>query len=167
VWRLLFEARLEQERRGLGEPAETDIGDPDAAVELDPQKHVPAWRDRIVWLAPQHAGTEAGNGEPDGAERLHDQQVLLEAVAAAPALDDFAVQGFDVELDRTSEERVEVLEGDGRRMQAMQRTQHLECRRDRSAIADAVEIGGEIEVRHWSSGMTDAFSRKAGTPQRR
>ncbi len=48
---------------------------------------------------------------------MREQQVLLEAIAAAAAVDELCLQRSQIEPDRPLEQRIEVLEGDRLRLQ--------------------------------------------------
>jgi hypothetical protein len=63
--------------------AETHVGQERPAIEEHPQQHVRA-RAHLHDTQP-HTRLERVHHEPDLAQRRHEQRVLLEAVAAAPA----------------------------------------------------------------------------------
>jgi hypothetical protein len=141
----LLEACLELQRPGQRQAAEADIDDMGLSAELHPQKHVAAGRDGVISLYPEHACGKARDLEADGAQRLAEQQILLEAPAAATALDHLALQCLYVEIDRQAKIRVQVLEWDGGGMALGEPLQRLRRDEGRSRKTDASEIRVEIE----------------------
>ncbi|OJA80837.1 hypothetical protein BGV48_30415 [Burkholderia ubonensis] len=73
---------------------------------------------------------------PSGVEQL----VQLEAVAAAPPLDQLVDDCGQVERDARAGQRIEVFERDRLRMQQVDAAQHVEGRRDGAVVTDAGEI---------------------------
>jgi hypothetical protein len=142
---LLFLAGLEQQRRGQGQDAEADIGEPLPSLGLDAQQHVGERRERVVGMVPKHAGGKRRDLEAERFQRVHEEEVVLEAVAAAPAADELLLQGGDIERDRPAEEGIEILEGDRLRVQAVQVGEHGRRGGARPVMADARQIGVEIE----------------------
>src|SRR5262249_24107810 len=88
---------------------------------------------------------ESGDLEAERIERRPEQDVVLEAVAAAAVAQELLLQRRQVEPDRTAQERVEILERDRERMPEVEAAQRLQRRRARSAVADTPEVGVEIE----------------------
>lgn len=144
--RRLLEVGLQPQHAGQGLPAEADIDDPRPVGEIDLQQHVAALADVILGLAPQHPRETDRGAEADRDQRRPQQQVLLVAIAAAPALDQLALQRIQVQPRRLAAEGIEVLEGDRRRVPPHQRLQRPEVGRHRAVLADAAEIGVEIEA---------------------
>jgi hypothetical protein len=63
---------------------------------------------------------------------VHEEEVVLEAIAATPAKDDLVLQSGKVEPDRAAKKRIDVLERDRLGMQEMQRLQRIQrCERNR------------------------------------
>ena len=104
-----------------------------------------ARRDSVGGIVPHHPRREAGNAEAERAQDLQQHAVVLEAIAAAPRLDQLVLQQFDVEPDRQPQQRIQILERDRLRMQELDRAQRLQRRCARPVIADADEIGIEVE----------------------
>jgi hypothetical protein len=73
---------------------------------------------------------------------------VLEAIAAAPAVDQLRFDIFQVERYRPAEQDVEVLEQDVRRVRQVQRVEHRARRFQLAAVADALEIRLQIQVAH-------------------
>jgi hypothetical protein len=134
--------QLQHPRQGL--PAETHVHHPAGAIEVHRQQHVAARRLRIFGLGPQHARRQIGDLEADLAQRVPQQQVLLEAIAAAPPEHQLALDVGQVQADRQAQERVQVFERDRLRMMQHDRAQHRHYRRDIAAVADAGKIGGKV-----------------------
>src|SRR6185312_12437987 len=84
--------------------------------------------------------------EPQGTEYPFEQAVLLEAVAAASAVDQFRLQRGQTEIDGPPEQDVDCLERNRSRMQRRQGSQSLEVRARRAGIADAGEITVEVQL---------------------
>lgn len=76
---------------------------------------------------------------------MAEQGIVLEAPSAAAARDHFRLQGIHIERHRPAHQRIQILEGDGRRMQEVNGLQGVERRGARSGIADAVEIGIQVK----------------------
>lgn len=70
-------------------------------------------RARQVGAAEPDPGQVAFQGEAEALERGREQQVLLVAVAAAPARHHLVLKAAEVEADAPAEEHVQVLERDG------------------------------------------------------
>lgn len=147
VRRDLFEARLERERRGKRHAAEADVGEERAFVEIDEQQHMRARRHVRQLAAPQDASCEAAHAKTERLKYAAKQQVVLVAVAAAPSGDELALDRFEIEPDRAADQHVEIFEGNGLRMQQMQRAQCVERRRGPHGfrVPDALEVGGEVD----------------------
>jgi hypothetical protein len=83
--------------------------------------------------------------EPERREDLEEEPVLFEAVAAATAAHELVEDGFGREVDAAPEQHVEVLEGDGVDVRRSERVQRLERRSPRPPVADALEVGLEVD----------------------
>ena len=94
---------------------------------------------------PDDARRERRGVEPERAEHVVEQEVLLEAVAAAAAVHELALERRQIEPDGPTDERVEVLERNRERVQRLQRAQRLERRGARPRVADALEIRVDVE----------------------
>src|SRR4051812_35766079 len=97
-------------------------------------------------LVPEYPGRQALHREAEAFEHPKQQRVVLEAIAAAPALDDLVEQRLRVELDPAPEQDIHILERDARRMPGDDPTQCRERRLARPGIADAGEIGGKLGI---------------------
>ena len=95
--------------------------------------------------AEAHTRGEQCHLETEGTQRGGEQRVLLEAIAAAPAVHELGLQAGKIDADRPAEEDIKVLERDVRRMREMQCTERRERGRARALIGDARKIGVEIE----------------------
>ena len=73
-----------------------------------------------------------------------EQQVVFEAIAAAPIEQQLLLQVGEVEPDRRAHQRIEVFVRDRRRVQLMQLVQCLQRGSDRTGKADALEPGIDI-----------------------
>ena len=90
--------------------------------------------------------------EPEHAQHMLEQQVLLEAVAAAAVLHELALERIEIEQHGSARERIEVLEWNGLRVALLQAAQRVEGRGTRPRVADAFEVG--IEVEHFGTANT-------------
>jgi hypothetical protein len=133
------------QRRSQRHAAEADVGDPDLVLEIDLQQHVSARPDRIFRLIHQHACGKARDAEADALERMLEQEIVLVAIAATSLRHQLLLQRADIERHGPVQQRIQVLERDFLRVQAMDLAQRVQLRRRRSAVADAFEIGVEIE----------------------
>src|SRR5690606_8360767 len=89
--------------------------------------------------------------------RMHEQEVLFVAVAAAAGLHELVLQRLHVEPDRPAEERIEVFERDRSRMRLVHRLQHGERRLARPLIADTPKIGVEVEAWFGRGGVDERW----------
>lgn len=71
---------------------------------------------------------------------------MLETVAAAPRVHEFGRDRSGCEHDRMTEEHVEILERDRRRVVPRNGVQRLERGRARAGVTDAGEVGVEFEA---------------------
>lgn len=132
---------VHRQRRGRHRRPETDIGQPGAPVDADAHHHMAARRGRRGRVAqPAHAAEQALGLETDRAQHAQEQAVLLEAIAAAPALDQLRGHRFGADVDVALDQRVDRFERDRRDMRGVQRAQHRQRRLDRPVVADAGEI---------------------------
>src|SRR5581483_6827646 len=143
----LRDMRLPAQEPGRRLPAEGDIDQIGPLVEIDTLQHVRSWRQRKFRPLEQHTGGERGVAEAHRPEHVEEQPVALEAIAAAARSDEFALERFRIETDRTPQHHVQVLERNRAQMLLLQRRQHVDGRLARSLIADAPEIGVEIDLR--------------------
>ena len=86
-----------------------------------------------------------GYREAELFERVREQRVLLEAVAAAFAGDQLRLQACNVEPDRNTEQNVEIFEWNRRRVRTMQRIEHCTRRRQIARVTDPAQIRRQVE----------------------
>ncbi len=118
---------------------------------------------RVFGHAPTHPPGQAGHLEAQGGQHRLEQPVLLVAVAAAAAGHELGLKIAQLQRDGRAHQGVEVLEGDGGRVQPVQLGKHGQGRLTRTGIADAGEIGIEVHGRCHASHTADP----AGTVKRR
>ena len=94
---------------------------------------------------PNDPRRQCSDVEPEHAQHVLEQQVLLEAVAAAAVLHELALERVEIEQHGSARERIEVLEWNGLRVALLQAAQSLEGRGTRPRVADAFEVGTEVE----------------------
>ena len=145
VRRRLLPLGVQANRRGEGEPAHPDVGQPARAVDLHLQEHVRARRRFGARAIDPDARAARLDAEPHRLEHLEKKTVLLEAVAAPSPPDQLVEDGLRAELDRAPEQHVQVLERDRLRVGRRERVQRRQRRRARSGVADAGEVGVEVE----------------------
>ena len=92
-------------------PAETHIRQPVAPFGAHQQQAMRARGDRLGRPIPQHAPGKVRDLEAQRAQCVAEQQVLLEAPAAATLLHELAFDHLRIEADAPAEEGVQVLEG--------------------------------------------------------
>ena len=115
--------------------AEADIHEPSPAVDVDLQRHV---RPRPQDVRSQsHASRELRYREAKGPQHGGEQQVLLEAVAAASPGDELRLQTVEIERDRAAQQDVEILERDVRDVRLVQRLEHRARRLALAGVLDA------------------------------
>ena len=134
----------EAEGGGEGHAADADVGEV-GLIELDADEEVGARGHEVARALEPNACAEGVGLESELGEDGEEQGVLLEAVAAAAVVDELALEGGELEVDGAAEEDVEVLERDGLDVRGHDRVQGVEGRRARPVIADAREVGIEID----------------------
>src|SRR6185437_13065132 len=86
--RLLSVRGIESQRCAADAGAETDIRQPPLAIDRDTQRHVGERHRRCVrWQHPKYTRNQALDREAEPFEHSLEEAVLLEAVAAAPTVD--------------------------------------------------------------------------------
>ena len=105
-----------------------------------------ARRDHAARAAIPHARAQRRDVEPDRLEHEQQQAVLLEAVAAAARLHELSLERRRRQLDGAAGQDVEVLERNRLDVRLHDAVQRRKRRLDRTVVADAGEIGGEIHV---------------------
>ena len=88
------------QRRRRRHAAKPDVHDVGLVVQIDEQQHVPAWSQARFGDVPEHPRRESCDVEPQHAEGVTEQQVLLETVAAPAAADQFLLQRRGIEPNR-------------------------------------------------------------------
>ena len=97
-------------------------------------------------VGPQpHAGGELGHRKTERPQHRGKEQVLLEAVAAAPPGDELRLQAGEIERDRAAQQDVEILERDVRDVRLVQRVEDVLVRRAPAGVVDPAQVGGQIE----------------------
>jgi len=140
---------MQAQRRGERDGAETHIGQPGLAVEIDAQQHVREWRFPIKRAPPHDASDQRGDDKPEMGQRVGEQRVLLEAVAAASAIEQLGNDRRQLDVDRLATNRIEILERNGQRMERVDGAQNIERCFTRAGVTDALKIAFRIEgVRH-------------------
>ncbi len=89
VRRRLLDTSLEAQRSGRRRAAEADVHDERALVEHDVEHHVAASTDHAGRNIPDHACRESGDLVPQRFQGRAEQQVVLEAPAAAAVANQF------------------------------------------------------------------------------
>jgi hypothetical protein len=95
---------------------------------------------------PENAGGEPRHVELERSKGVIQEEVLLEAVAAAPIAHQLLLQRGGIEANRPSEQGIEVLERNRPRVARVNLLEGADRRRARAREADAREVGIEIEV---------------------
>ena len=93
VRRALRKPGFQEEGRGLREAPEADVGDEGPAGELHAQQHVAAPGEGTLRPSPHDARREPAHLEAEELQHSHEQEVLLVAIAAARAGDQFRLDG--------------------------------------------------------------------------
>ncbi len=83
---------------------------------------------------------ERRHPEADRLERRPEERILLEAIAAAPAVHELLLHGSEVEPHRPPEQRIEALERDRIDVPRIERRKRRVARFERSVEADPREI---------------------------
>lgn len=98
----MLETRSKQERRCQCQSAEADIGNVGSAVEFDAQQHMAPGGYGIIGLAPKNACGKAADGEAKRLQHMHENEIVLEAIAAATPSDDLFLQRGEIETNRVA-----------------------------------------------------------------
>jgi hypothetical protein len=133
------------EGEGVEEPAapQSDVGQPGRALVDHPEQQVVERTGGTARGPHPHPGEHRCDLVAEGLERRLEEEVVLEAVAAAPVGDHLLLEPLEVEDDRSSAQRVEVLEGDRRRVRAVDRGEA-----GRGVQPETPEVGVEVLERH-------------------
>jgi hypothetical protein len=133
-----------------------------AVAEAHHERHVVPPGFVAVDFTPD-AAADAAHVEAHGLQGVREGPVVLVAVAAAAALDEFREQRVDVEPDGPAELDVEVLVRHRGDVGAVDTAQRMQRRASRGVDADALQVGGELRgVEHPST-----IARDAGPGSRR
>ena len=136
----------EPQRHGQRRRAEARIGDMRPLVGFDLQNHMTARRGIFRRRHPAHPCNEARYLEAQRTERLGQQRVMLEAVSAPHRTDEFAVARRRVERHMPPQQRIEIFEGNARRLRPVERPQRPHRRIARTGITDPRKVSIEIET---------------------
>src|ERR1700722_9171587 len=98
------------------------------------------------WRHPDHASAKRCHGKAEASEDVVKQQIVLLAIAAATLPNQLLLDRIDVDLDPRPEKRIDRLKRDHRRMPSMQRLEYVQRGFRRTAIADAREVGSDVEA---------------------
>ena len=155
VGRRLFEVRPELERRRHHLATEPNIDEVGRAAHIDEQRHVAERGGHIALLMPpQNPRGERRHAKIHRFEHGPQQQIVLEAVAAAPLEQQLLLEVPQLQPHRQLHQRIEIFKRDRSRVQPMHHFERLERGRDRPRKIDSLEIGVEIGL----------FAHKASPP---
>jgi hypothetical protein len=115
----------ETQRSRHRQASKPNICDIRFGTEINAQKHMAPRTDRAVRDIPKYSGREACDPEAEFPQNVAEEQVVLEAVASASTVDEFVLEGGQIEFDRLPAQRTEVLEGNRLRVVKMERAQGL------------------------------------------
>ena len=91
------------------------------APDIDKERDVVQFLGHVaVFASPQHARAHRGHLEVHRFEHRLEQQIVLEAIAAAPLVEQLLLDVAELQPDRPLHQRIEVLERNRRRMQLVQ-----------------------------------------------
>ena len=124
-----FDAFTQGDGKQQAFAAEPDVRNPVAAIEMHQEQHVRAWQDRVGTVA--DARGEGRQSETQPLQYRREQQVLLEAVAAALSRYQFVRQAGKVDQDGPLQQDVEILEGNVGGMRKVERLQRRRIGKDR------------------------------------
>ena len=137
----LLDIRFQLQRRVEETGAEADVDQISVIGEIDLQQHVRLWPERTARRGdPARPPGEPGDLKAEGLKCGSEQQIVLETISAARAVDELGLHGSKVELDRTMEQRIDPFERDRLEMRSLERLQRRQIGRGRTAIADPRQI---------------------------
>src|SRR6185437_9508282 len=119
---------------------EADVRDIRPIFQVNAQQHVRAGSHQLRRGVPQDSRREVRDLESQPL-----QQILLEAVAAAPGMHELLLEGSQIQARGPPQQRIEVFERNRERVPEVDRAQGLEYRCARTGVADALEIGIEVD----------------------
>ncbi len=124
--------------------AEADIGDPRLALKLYEQNQMIKFRAKLSVLV-RHPAREQGHVISQLAQQGGEQAVELVTEPAAALAHDLVEESSFVQNDGPPEMDVQVFEWDRQHVAAVQPAQNIERRLARPIVADAFEIGGNVQ----------------------
>jgi hypothetical protein len=149
------------ERRGR-RGAEARVGEPDVLAGPDPERQVGARAGRPAVRS--DAREQALDAEAETLEHRAEQLRLLVAVAAAATEDDLVLDRFQVDVDASAQEDVEVLEPDRGQVRTVEGGQHLRGCLRLPLVADSVQVGVEVKLVDGPVGVVH-FTPQRGRPR--
>ena len=134
-----------EQRDGISQTgtSKADVGQPGLVLNLDFKDHVRARAD--LGGTELNPGRQATQLESERFEHGGEKSVLFEAISAPPRRDELRLDIGEVERDAATEEDVEILERDCGSVGEMQSFECFKSWIESSFVADAREIGGEVE----------------------
>ncbi len=103
--------------------------------------------DGSLRLIPKHSPTQPRHGVSERFENFHEEKVLLEAVATAPALDQFSLKTA-VFSSTWRCRKGSSLEGNRLRMQAVDKLERIKCSYRRTSVTYTLKVRIKIEIGH-------------------
>ena len=128
----------ERHRLDEAERAEADVGEPHLAVERHAQHHVRAAP--AVRRAAPHTAEERVGGNPELAQGRREQRVVLEAVAAAPLVEELALEIAEREADAPAGLNRQVLEEERLAVRAVQAPERVGVRLRRRVLSNPRQV---------------------------
>src|SRR5579884_2241878 len=135
---------VDGDRITAGKGTESGIDHISNAIDIDREEHVLPY----AFMAPfkeQDSRTVPDGGETDCFERSAHQARVFKAITTPAVCNNFGLQVFGIEADRTAEEAVEAFKGDAGDVSPENTGDGIERRRPGPCIADPGEIRVEVK----------------------
>ena len=158
IGRLGLGAVGQRHRRHIAAP-EARVGDPVTAVDRHQRQRVR--QRRCVFRAEPDTRQQRTNRKTQRLERVGEQAVLFETIAAAFRRHQFGEHARAVDRDLAAEPDVDILERDRQSMRALHRGEAVGIDRRARTEPDACEIRVEIDHQATSASASSAYSAAA------
>ena len=123
--------------------AETDVRNHGRVIHRHPQQHVGSGPDPGISQA--HPCGQGCDGIPQRFQHRAEEQIVFEAIAPAAAGNEFGLEACQIQSNGAAQKDVEVFKGNVSGVRQVQRVQYIEGGLPLTGVADALQIGVQIE----------------------
>src|SRR5262249_49117818 len=136
----------QHERSGQGQATKAHIGKINLPVKLDPQQHMPTRCDALTRHIPAPPRRQPRYLKAQGTQDGEQEQILLEAVATSPALDEIVLERGEIQAHGLMQQRCEIFKRDDGRMPQMDGLQGCQSWGALTSVANALEVGVQVKL---------------------